>query len=372
MRKEVTEKVMRDFRTEKALKSAARDGTYNRVEVTSPEHRGYNLGAVVDALHKLRKDPDPPDRSKAMDLAAAFADMAASDLNQAQRKTMVEGTPASGGYLTPTDRQTLLHYARQESVALRYARVVKMNTDKTTLPREDATLDLGFTDESTEAAETSATFTEVEVSTNDLDGYCDVSMHLEQDSDTPLVSMLMAQFFEAYGQRIDSAVFQGAGDPMSGVFTSYGRSEVFSSGSTDFSELLVSNLVNAVGKLEKPRRRNAAWFADRTSLWQYVYNLTEDSKHVLVPNWGSGASPSILGYPAEETEYAPDNGSDTAMLVFGNLRSVIIGDRLTNMTLFRDPYSLSTYHYVRYVFWTRVGFANALPNALVGVVTAAS
>jgi len=107
-------------------------------------------------------------------------------------------------------------------------------------------------------------------------------------------------------------------------------------------------------------------------LWTYIQNLTEDSKHVFVPNWSEDAQAAakVLGYPAEETEYAPDNDADTAMAVFGDLSKFLIGSRLGNLTLFRDPYSLSTYHYVRYVFWTRVAFANPLPNSFVGVVTA--
>ena len=341
-------------------------------------HKGLNLDMAAKDFGRrlaLKGHPAAAERAEksAQPLIAKFHDLYLKSIDGPRYKdaTVVEGTPTAGGHLTPDQRAELIGYARLNSVALRRADVIPMASDSYKIPIENAKVSLAFSNEATAATETSATFTEGSLSTTDLDGWVDVSSHLEMDSTTPIAALLLDQFTESFGQMIDSAVFSGTGDPVSGVFLGYGRSEVFSTGSSNFSELLVTNLVNAVGQLEAPRRQGAAWFGLRSSIWNYVNNLTEDSKHVLVPAWGQSANASILGYPVEETEYAPANAASTAMLVFGNLNGFKIGERLDQLTLFRDPYTLSTYHHVRYVFWTRVAFLNALPNNFVGVVTAA-
>jgi HK97 family phage major capsid protein/HK97 family phage prohead protease len=336
---------------------------YDGVNLNKAQREFANLAARRGPEHlKLADAPETKG------LLKAFAEMQKSAMST---KDMTNSDSA-GGYLNPQEQGDLMAYARLNSVALRRATVIPMASDYMRIPVENAKVTLGYTAEATEATETSATFTVAELTAKDLDGYADVAMHLEMDSAEGIAALLLDQFTEAYGQKIDSAVFAGTGDPVSGIFLDYGRSEVFDTGDSDFSEILVSNLLNAIGKLEKPRRQNAAWFAGRTALWTYIQNLTEDSKHVFVPNWSEDAQAAakVLGYPAEETEYAPDNDADTAMAVFGDLSKFLIGSRLSNLTLFRDPYSLSTYHYVRYVFWTRVAFANPLPNSFVGVVTA--
>ena len=280
---------------------------------------------------------------------------------------------AAGGYLVPETWNTLIGYARKNSVALRNARNVNMVSDYMHVPLEDATVSLGFTSETAEAAETSATFSEVTLQATDLDGYADVSMHFEMDSTEPIAALLLDQFTEAYGQNIDSAVFVGTGDPVSGIFLSYGQSEVFSAGSTAFSEVLASNLMNAISKLPRARRNGGKWYFDRPVLWEHINSLTDSNgRHYLFNDMREASAFRLLGYPVEELEHGDATGAGKVVGLFANLRGFIIGNRLSNLTLFRDPYSLSAKHYVRYVFWTRVAFANALPNDQVAIVTAGS
>lgn len=309
------------------------------------------------------------EKPETKDLLKSFVDMQKA----ASVQKDMTNTDANGGYLNAQEQGDLMAYARLNSVALRRATVMPMNSDYMRIPVENAKVTLGYTAETTEASETSATFTAVELTAKDLDGYADVAAHLEQDSLESIAALLLDQFTEAYGQKIDSAVFAGGGDPVSGIFLNYGRSEVFDTGSTSFSEVLASNLINAIGKLEKPRRQNATWFVGREALWTYIMNLADGNKNpFFVPDMTGAGSDRLIGYPVEETEYAPDDAASTAMAVFGDLTKFIIGSRLGNLTLFRDPYSLSTLHYTRYVFWTRVAFANPLKNSFVAIATPAT
>lgn len=339
-------------------------------------YRGVNLGMAQKAFankqaNKSDKHLRMAEQEVTKDVLKAFVDMQQRALAQSGVTKDMTNTDANGGYLNPIITNELMGYARLNSVALRRATVHQMQSDYEKIPIENAKVTLGYTAENAEAVETSATFTQAELTAKDLDGYADVSMHLEMDTATPIAALLLDQFTEAYGQKIDSAVFAGTGDPISGVFLGFGRSEVFDTGSTSFSEVLATNLINAIGKLEEPRRRNAAFYSGRTALWTYLNNLKDgNDKPFMAQDLTGAVAARLLGYPVEETEYAPADAADTAMAIFGDLSKFIIGSRLSNLTLFRDPYSLSALHYVRYVFWTRVAFANPLPNSFVGIVTA--
>ena len=349
---------------------------------TNPDYKGINLRKGVDAFADMLERKNHygaatkarNDEERTMGLIKAFHDMYVRSFDiGAYNKAIDYTSDEAGGFLSPDIFGDLLAYARLNSVALQNARIVNMTSDVMKMPRENAKVSLGFTSTTTEAGETSATFEEVTLTAGDLDGYTDVAMHLEMDSTTPIAALLLDQFTESYGQKIDSAVFACPGDPVSGIFLSAGRSEVFDSGSTNFSEVLVTNLIAAEGKLERPRRAGAKWYTGRSTLWSHIYPMKNDNgDHYLIQDLSRPGARTLLGYPVEEVEEFPANAAATAMAVFGNLDGFIIGNRLSNLTLFRDPYSLSTKHYVRYVFWTRVAFANALPNNFVTIETAAS
>ena len=368
--KEAQAKTLGEFRDDAEIKVGA-----------TPEYKGINLRKGVEAFadmlerkgHREAAAKAVASDERTMGLIKSFHDMyKGSFTRDISEKAIDYASDGAGGYLSPDQFGDLLAYARLSSVALSNARVVNMTSDVMKMPRENAKVALAFTASTTEAGATSATFEQVTLTAGDLDGYADVSMHLEMDSTTPIAALLLDQFTEAYGQKIDSAVFAGTGSPVSGIFRSGGRSEVFGTGSTNFSAVLVSNLIAAEGKLEKPRRNGAKWYAGRSTIWSYIYPLKNtQGDHYLITDLSRPGARTLLGYPVEEVEEFPANAAATAMAVFGNLDGMIIGNRLGNLTLFRDPYSLSAKHYVRYVFWTRVAFANALPNNFVRIVTAA-
>jgi HK97 family phage major capsid protein/HK97 family phage prohead protease len=354
----------------------------SEIKVGAPaEYKGVNLKRAVETFRDAQSQKGrveavkriDHDEARAMHLLKGFVDLHKQSYELTE-KSMVGGTTTLGGFLVDDEmRAELLAYARLSSVALRNARVEPMASDVQKFARENAKVTLAFSNEATAITESSATFEEVTVTAVDLDGYANVSWHLEQDSKVPIAALLLDQFTEAFGQRIDSAVFAGTGSPMSGVFVVAAgpRSETFAAGSTNFSAVLASNLVNAIGKLEAPRRVGAKWYVRRDNLWTHINNL-KDTTNVpyLARDFTNGVSSRMLGFPVEETEWGVDTGSSKTLAVFGNLDAVIIGERLNTLTLFRNPYLLTTAKKVLYAFWTRVGFAYALPANLVAIRTA--
>jgi HK97 family phage major capsid protein len=186
----------------------------------------------------------------------------------------------------------------------------------------------------------------------------------------------MSQFNEAVAQKIDSTVFKGTGDPVSGIFQSHGYSQVFGTGSAHFSMLTFSDIPSIVGKVFATVQDTSrlAWYGHPTPIWQYVRTLTDDNGYPIFddPRGGGSANGRIYGWPVEFVHQAPStSAASTSWLAFGDLTGFLIGDRLSTMSLFYDPYGDAYNGNDRFFLFTRWAFANALTNKY-GVITTAS
>lgn len=360
----------------KALKEENKKAKdFGRVEVTKAgPYKGVSLKAVVKnfrdrAGEEVKKQIDA-DYETAEKLAKRWTDMTLTALKDPSRgeKAMTEGTTTAGGYLVPSDeRMELLSYMRENSVALNRCRVENMTSDTMTFPVENANVTVSYRSEGSSVTATSATFTQATLSAKQLDAYVPVSKELVMDAaSTPaLVAMLMSQFNEAVAKKIDSTVFTGTGDPVSGVFINPGYSEVFSAGSAAFSMLLFSNITSAIGKTFATVQDTSrlAWYGHPTPIWQHVKGLTDDNGQPILsdPRGGAGASGTIYGWPMEFVHQAPSaSAASKAWLAFGDLTGFLIGERLSNMSLFYDPYGDAYNGNDRFFLFTRWAFANAL------------
>lgn len=362
-----------------------------RIEVGAPaEYRGRKFKMEVAALTSSPKVPQPIREKWQAQPAKAerWAKMWIDLLETARRAPlseivtekagMDEGTTTEGGYLVATeDPAELFAYIREESVALKECRHIPMNTDSMYLTSENAKVSVAYTNEATDATETTPTVAQGTMSAKRMDGYVKVTNELLQDSKIPIVAWLTEQFMEAIGQKIDSTVFSGTGDPMSSIFTAAaGYSQVFATGSTNFSELLYADLVGCVSKLPVTRHRNAKWYAHRIICWNYLYKLLDSNgRPLFLYNPVEAVKYSLLGYPLVPLEGGGPYTSavSTGFIAFGDLyQAVVIGDRLTSMSLFVDPYSLSRSNQTQLLLFTRWGFYFILPNAVSRIATPAS
>lgn len=352
--------------------------------------QGYNMNKAVSTLQrdgaipykmraKAKADP------KQAELACMFM---ANKLAQAQKhpmnadvaKGMTEGTTTAGGWLTPQEQNmAVLEYIRDMSIAMQDCQHISMSSDSMVIPAENAKVSVAYTAEAVDVTETTPSIAQVTLTAKRLDGYTNVTNELLQDDASQpggIVARLTAQFVEAIGQKIDSTVFIGTGDPVSGIFRSTGASEVFTSGSTNFSELLESNIRNVIADIRPNRRGNAKFYAATSVLWQYIKGLKDTTgRELYVDTFLSGGGPlqMLQGYPVREgnDDIMPStSAATTGFIVFGDLSGFLIGDRLAQMSLFVDPYSLSMSYQTKFLMFTRWAFAHALNNYYSRIVTA--
>jgi HK97 family phage major capsid protein len=294
------------------------------------------------------------------------------------KAAMQEGTASEGGYLVkPEVRTELLYYTRDSSVALQDCQTIPMASSSMTIPKEGTNVSVAFTAEESAATESEATLGEVTLTTKRMDAYSKVSNELIEDNflSGGIVGLLLPQFIEAVGQKIDSAVFLGTGDPVSGLFLSTGVSQVFSSGSTNFSELLVSDIQKLIGKIpDRYLAQNGNFYMHRTIQWNYIHALNDSqSRPIFIDSSFAGVPGKLYGYSIKQlTQAISTSAAATGMAVFGNLKGFLIGERLNRINLFVDPYTASKNYQTVFLLFTRWAFAHGLNNMYGRIVTAAA
>jgi HK97 family phage major capsid protein len=162
---------------------------------------------------------------------------------------------------------------------------------------------------------------------------------------------------------------------MSGVFTAAaGYSEVFAAGSTNFSELLATNVDGIIGKVlaTKQDTSKLKWYGHPSVMMRYFQTLKDSNGDYLYANNKDGTGVgNVLGYPVRYVyEATAATASGGCMAVFGDLSGVYLGERLNAMSLFYDPYSDAVKGNDRFYWYTRWAFNLAQANKFGRIVTA--
>jgi HK97 family phage major capsid protein len=362
---------------EKAMKEAMNATKVPDIKITEQgTYKGMNLKHCVGkaaALHPALMDGMRNDYQGVERMAKLFYDLADNAMARPtmQKATMVGVTSdALGGYITPTDeRMEILGYLRQSSVALQDARVESMTGDKMTFPVELYNAVAAFRDESGGVGATSATFSQATLTTKGLDGYVVASKELVADSPT-LIATLMSQFIEATAKKIDSAAFLGTGNPVSGVFTAAtGYSSTFSATSTNFSALLSTNIDDLLSKVfaRVQDTSRCRWYVHPAVFYKYLKALKDKNGQYLF--WDSIGGPGMAGtfggFPVRYVHQAQAvTGTGKTLAAFGDLSGMLIGERLSSMQMFYDPYHSAANGLDRFFWFTRWAFNYALPQKM--------
>lgn len=366
---------------------------YKKGELGLEEFRNQLTVAIaendfaIDTLHKNRSyNPENPvQTAKAVEIAtfvqtlygAKVGDYAATrKLAEYRTKAdMIEGTDSLGGYLVPDELQAEL-IALQEgaSVVMPYLTKVTMNSDTKKIPVLDTSVSVAFHDEAESIVETEPTFAAATLTAKRLDGFSDASNELLQDSSIEMLTILLDQFVEQMGQKIDSAVFVGTGNPMSGVFTATaGYSAAFDAGSTAFSEILVDDMIDLVHLVPSYARRTGQIFMHGDVL-KYLQKEKDSNGRYRYDPYSAGPMQVMGRYPIIESHQLPsdsDSGAGTACACFGNFKYIVLGNR-RKTELLVDPYTQAGDYKSRIYCVQRLALAYSRTGAFSRLLTAAA
>lgn len=305
---------------------------------------------------------------------------AGEEMRRLYSRPMVSKTDlGDSGYTFPIPDivdSEILAFAREKSVALQYARIWPMISEKQSFPQEVAGVTLGW---GNTTAKSNPTIAEVELDAEELSAYSAVRNTTLADSRSDIVSWLTEIMAEAAGQELDNCTWNGDGTStyasVYGILSaSCGYSVVMAGGSTAFSNLTGDHLSEMISKLDGMKKQGARFHLHGVPL-HFVRSLKDSQDRPIFTETIGGAVPGMIwGFPYSEVIVMPStSAANTAFLSFGNLRYWAIGRRLDSSALEVNPYASDAWTTNRKWFklYQRWALKFALPKGFVRLLTAA-
>ena len=292
-------------------------------------------------------------------------------IDVATKTTLVEGTEANGGYLVKDEYADVLYeLAKSSSFALQICKVMEMGTDVLKVPTEATKGAATWIEESGEKTDSDPTFGQVTLTAKKLMNLAVASGELIADSSFDIASLLAQQFAYTQGQEIDNQLFNGTGDPVSGVLTAKAGYSVILSAGASMSTVTATDLSLAISKLAEGRLGNARFLFGRLAS-HYVRSLKDSNNRPIYAEIGGTTPRTVYEYPVNMTEnIANVDGASKALGVFGNFSNLLLGRRAGAMRIELDPYTLFAYDEVRFRMISRWAFGYGDANAFVRIMSA--
>ncbi len=243
-------------------------------------------------------------------------------------RALVEGTDSEGGYLVPEELRTEVFRVLPDFAVMRkLARVLPMSTDTLKLNSLSARPTAYWTAEYQSKSTTSAEFSQVTLSPNDLVCLLPVSEQLLADANINLVQFIIELFAEAIGLAEDKAFFTGSGNGQpKGIATESIASAGIAGATPSFDDVI--DLIDMVpGRASASPR--AAFVGHRNTIRALRKIKDNDGAYIWRNGSGRGGDgetarlpATLYGYPFHE-----QNDLNQKELYFGDWSAYIIGDR---------------------------------------------
>ena len=246
---------------------------------------------------------------------------------------MTEGTNSEGGYLVPEEWEKKIYdNVGKYGVARRNATVLNMSRKELLIPKLTGLPTFSFVNEGTAKPLSIPTFSQLKLSRHDGGFITIFSKQLIEDEDFDIMTYVTDLAGKIIMKNMDDAAFRGL-SPIVGLLQPETElTSILTSGGT-FDTLNYDNIIDATVAIPSHNLMNAKWYMSR-SVWGFI-------KKLKYGNEGSGSDEYIVspedrrqltleGYPIELTEgcYSMnETGRDKSILLFGDLKYLVIGER---------------------------------------------
>lgn len=252
------------------------------------------------------------------------------DLASQQVLRALTETDSEGGYLIPEELRTEVFRVLPDlAIMRRLARVIPMQTDTLKLNSLSARPTAYWTAEYASKATTSAEFSQVTLSPNDLVCLLPVTEQLLADANINLVQFIIQLFTEAIAAEEDNAFFTGSGSGQPrGISIESISSSAIAGATPSFDDLL--KLIDLVP--QRVAQSPKAAFVGHRYVKRILRTLKDGNNNYIWRDSSVGRMSgqieklpdTIYGYPFYE-----QNDLGTSELYFGDWSNYIIGDRQT-------------------------------------------
>lgn len=333
--------------------------------------------ALTERLDKLEAKANRP-AGKAKD--EKEEDVETKALNQflrtgnvdAELKTLVVGTPASGGYTVAPEYSTQIITKLEElSPMRRLASTMAIGTSNILIPTLATDAAGGWVTETGPRPESEPTFDQLQIDVHEHAVIIPVSQQLLEDSFIDLSSFLANRIALKFAQAESTAFVTGDGNGKpTGLFDAsytYGSIEAALDGSD-----LIEKLIEVYYDLPTAYAQRGTWGMNRKTMGMIRAAADTTTKGTLWSDGLADGTPArFLGAPVAEFPDMPDFAASTAPVVFGDFSNYQIVDRI-GLQIMRDDYTGADNGIVKFRARRRVGAGLLLEEAFRTLTVAAS
>ncbi|HVV43175.1 MAG TPA: phage major capsid protein [Nitrobacter sp.] len=314
------------------------------------------------------------DESKELETKAlnAFFRGGVTALDDLERKTLVVGTPASGGYVTaPEYSTTIIEKIQQISPIRQLASVMTVGASKVYLPLLDDRLAAAWVTETGTRASSEPTFDQLEIDPYEAAVIVPVSQQLLEDSFVDLSGYLATQIATQFA-KLESTAFMvgdGSGKPTGLLHTPANYDAV--TAKQDASDI-IDKVIALFYSLPGAYASNGSWMMNRAM--QGIIRAAADNTtkgNLWSDSLANGTPATLLGRPVYESvdmDNLAGTGSPAATtypVAFGDFaKAYQIIDRV-GVQIMRDDYTGADNGIVKFRARKRTGGKPVLTEALV-------
>ena len=360
---------------ENGTMSAEDAATYERMEaeiqaITAQIERKQRLEQMENAMKEPASEPivEKPTNGGTGNTGRASEDYRKGFVaylrgqHFANYSPMVEGTPASGGYLAPEEfeRQVVSDLAEQ-NVIRTVAKIIRTANDHK-IPVANTHSTAAWKGEGAAYTESAPTFGQLTLSAFKLTDIVTVSLELLQDSMFNIEKYLSDEFTRAFAIAEETAFCVGTGsDQPTGIFTESGGDVGVTTGNT--TQITADDMISLVYALKAPYRRNAKFLMKDATVAAIRKLKDGNGVYMWQPAMANGQPDKLLGYDLLTTAYAPDIEAGARVAAFGDFQNFWIADRM-GLTVQRLNERYADYGLVGFVATERVDGKVILPEGI--------
>lgn len=304
-----------------SLKARA-DRIQNAAKVEAELGQRQTTGHRATLQNEARKDGLKSDDYKSG--FNAYARVGKAGLSHDILNALQVGTDSEGGFIVPTEFDTMLVETLQDINQLRsVVNVISTGSDRN-IPVESSLGTATWTAEEAAYTESDAAFSQVVLSSYKLGTIIKVSEELLEDSFFNVEEYLARNFGKRFGIAEESAFVNGDGSGKpTGIVGGSGLG-VTAAGT---AAITADELIDLYHALSRPYRSNATFLANDSTV--KLIRKLKDSNGVYLwqPGLQAGQPDTILGRPLVTSTAMPAATTGLKSVVFGDMSCYTVADR---------------------------------------------
>jgi HK97 family phage major capsid protein len=244
-----------------------------------------------------------------------------------QRTTMDETTDAQGLVLVPEEFMgEVWRLIPTYGIARRDCRIVPMTRKIKSIQTLATGVTAYYVSEGVAITKGEPTFGDLNLTAKKLAALVANTDEFLEDAGVDILQLLAQLVAEAFAEKEDDALFNGAGSPITGIFNKVGVTQVtLAAGNTLFANVTYDDILDVIDSQTAAGLRGAKFYFHNNTM-TLLRKLKDNTGRYLLQEPLNGLPGQLGGYPYELSDVLPataDSAAGTNFIAFGGLKQCV-------------------------------------------------